>query len=190
MIGSRLPNRSGYFARNAWNDECASVSLCWDETCTAYPDADGVSPGVPFVAALATDVGELGFRERVAVAASPPAGTSASGALPSGVPPRPAAPRAAERAVEGDAEDAGVASVPLWSGRMVTVCTFLGSGGGDGGATAVLTGGAAATGGATIGEGGQSGPLDGAGAGAATGAGEPDGGATVATTDGGGKDEL
>jgi hypothetical protein len=73
---------------------------------------------------------------------------------------------------------------------MVTVCIFLGSGGGPGGAAAVLTGGlgcagAVATGAPIAGEEAQAGLPEGTDAGAPAGAAEPGIGVTDATTDGG-----
>lgn len=73
---------------------------------------------------------------------------------------------------------------------MVTVWIFFGSGGGDGGVAAELTGelggtGAIAAGGEATGAAGQLGPAEAAGGGAATGAGRLDDGVTAATTDGG-----
>src|SRR5581483_11235376 len=99
MIGSRLPSRSGYLARSAWNDDCASLSLCCDETCTAYPAAERVSRGFAFVEpTLATDMEDGALRDRTGVPSSP-AGTSASGAFSSAELAR-AAPRAADRAAD------------------------------------------------------------------------------------------
>src|SRR4051812_11017760 len=155
MIGWRLPSSLGNFACKLRKEDCASLSVFCDESCTTNP-----------LAAPSTEGGMAAVRGRAgcAAAGSPACGSSEIGApllRAGGVPARGAGgvtvvAVAAAPCAAGVAMPTGRPFESLPSGRMVTVRTFLGSDPPAGCATDPVCAGATAAAAGSAGRGAES----------------------------------